>query len=199
MNRPTVAGLGDFPLASNRAIVIAVLTRRDDASPFVARHAKALARSAPGLVLDVAGGSGRHTFLLAHYGADVVCLDRDRAALADFDTCRSVSRNHERARARYIDLVCDPWPYGQETVGGIVCVHWPFQRLLKNFIDSLRPGGLLLLETFGGHGQNVRDLPRVGAVKSALAGRFDVLDYQRRPANRNGADCETLKAFAIKH
>jgi SAM-dependent methyltransferase len=108
-------------------------------SAWVARFAALLA---PGEVLDLACGSGRHTRLLAELGHPVLALDRDPAALA------------QAAGPGVTTLACDledgvtPWPFGPGRFAGIVVTNYLHRPLFGDLARSLAPDGLLIYETF---------------------------------------------------
>src|ERR1700747_3044855 len=71
-------------------------------------------------------------------------------------------------KAKRVDLVKDPWPFGRHGIGGIVNVHSFLPALIPWFEPSLLPGGYLLLETAAGCGGNYLELPMAGYVRRAL-------------------------------
>ncbi|MGY3618263.1 hypothetical protein [Bradyrhizobium sp. USDA 10063] len=65
-----------FSQSATQSVMHSELDKILSLSPFV-RKAAALFASTPGLVLDLARGSGRHTFYLAKFNVLVDCLDID--------------------------------------------------------------------------------------------------------------------------
>jgi SAM-dependent methyltransferase len=118
-----------------------------------------------GAALDVACGRGRHALWLAALGFRVVAIDRDDAALQDL-----VAETRRRGvHARVLDpagLVPMPDPNVPSLVAAavdletgarvlpigafdvIVAVHYLHRPLFPQLIDALRPGGVLVYETF---------------------------------------------------
>jgi hypothetical protein len=80
----------------------------------------------------------------------------------------------------------------------IVIVHFVRLELFPFLIPTLRVGGHLYFETFGGHGQNHIDLPRPGEVKAALGVDFDLRYYEEKAASRQHPQAVTAKALARK-
>ena len=158
-------------------------------SAFVRLHAEKLvqaARTRP--ILDVACGSGRNGWHLASLGCDVVFVDRDLVPLHDRARCASFE----------IDLNRDPWPFGSNTLGGIVNVHFLLPSLFPQFAASLSPGSYLLLETMPGCGQNYLELPRAGSLQQELSGDFTFEEYRERIVGPPGCDAVTVRLLAKK-
>lgn len=113
-------------------------------SAWVARFAPLIA---PGEVLDLACGSGRHSRLLAAMGHTVCALDRDGAALAALAAL---------ALPGITNLQFDlengaPWPFAPARFAGIVVTNYLHRPLFAAMLASLAPGGVLVYETFA-HG-----------------------------------------------
>ena len=115
-------------------------------SPFVLAHLGALlATAALGPALVLACGRGRHTALLAGRGLRVVALDLDPEAL------RSAAG---ATAARPLDLVradaeaASGLPFRGASFGAALVSRFLFRPLAAELTALLRPGGLLLYETF---------------------------------------------------
>lgn len=108
-------------------------------SPWVVRFAPLL--RAGGTVLDVACGNGRHARLLACMGHRVEAVDRDAEALAYL--CGT-----EGIVTRGADLEAGPWPYVDATFDGVIVTNYLHRPRFEALIDALKPGGLLIYETF---------------------------------------------------
>jgi tellurite methyltransferase len=117
-------------------------------SPFVLAQEAAL-RSAVrhGPVLDLACGRGRHARLLAGWGLRVVALDRDREALAGLAAAaraQGVALSPLRADA---EAPCG-LPFRLASFGAVLVTRFLHRPLAPLLPGLLRPGGLLLYETF---------------------------------------------------
>jgi SAM-dependent methyltransferase len=180
------------PLTKSRnADVGGVLTP----SPFVRRFAARVSEAAAGLpVLDVASGSGRNAFRLAELGSLVVCIDND----LDRMQVPGHIRGPGRVEFMKLDLKLEPWPFGPESVGGIINVHFYLAELLPHFVTALRPGSYLLLESFPGCGGNYLQLPPAGLVRSVLSERLDLHYYKERRVGPKGSDAVTVHLLAQK-
>ena len=145
-------------------------------SPWVCRFARLIA--AGGAVLDLACGQGRHARYLAALGYRVEALDRDSAALAALDGVAGVV-------TRCADVEGSPWPYDAGRFDGIVVTNYLHRPLVPALLDALRPGGVLIYETFAlgneklGRPSNPEFLLRPGELLQWVAGRLDVLAFEQ--------------------
>ena len=109
------------------------------ASPWVERYVTHIPR--PGVVLDLACGSGRHTRLLAALGHAVLAVDRDPAALSGLLGWPGVT-------AEAMDLEGADWPLAGRRFSGIVVTNYLWRPRLPDVLAMLAPGGVLIYETF---------------------------------------------------
>lgn len=99
-----------------------------------------------GVVLDLACGAGRHALLLAAAGFRVRAVDRDAAKVGVLrDTARRLGLPVE---AEAIDLEAPGADLGSETSDFILVVHYLHRPLFAAIVRALKPGGILLYETF---------------------------------------------------
>jgi SAM-dependent methyltransferase len=108
-------------------------------SPWVCRWAGLIRRG--GRVLDVACGGGRHLRYLGSLGFSVVGVDRDAAALG-------AVRETAGVETRVADIEAGPWPFAPGEFDGVVVTHYLWRPLFANLVAALRPGGVLIYETF---------------------------------------------------
>jgi SAM-dependent methyltransferase len=108
-------------------------------SPWIARWAPLVATG--GRVLDVACGSGRHARFFAGRGHPVTAVDRDAAAVGRLAGTSGVE-------ARIADLEATPWPFGHAEFDAVVVTNYLSRPLFPHLCGALRPGGLLIYETF---------------------------------------------------
>ena len=140
-------------------------------------------------MLDVACGDGRHARYLAGRGLKVTAIDIDitqAAELADIEDIRLEAGDLER----------EPWPYAQRSFDGIVVTHYLHRPLLPMLAVTLRPGGLLVYDTFCagneryGRPRNPDYLLRPAELLSVYAGKLKIIAYEHgyfampRPAMR---------------
>ena len=132
----------------------------------------------PGSAIDVASGIGRNARLLAARGLDVVAVDRDEAALA---TLAGVAR----VTARVADLEAAPWPFVPESFDVVVVTNYLHRPLFPALAAALRPGGLLIYETFMigneryGRPSNPSFLLRPGELLDAFSSALAVLGFEQ--------------------
>ena len=116
----------------------------EPASPWVRRFA---ALVPAGEVLDLACGHGRHAKLFAAAGHAVLAVDRDGAALATLNLPGIATQQADLEGG-------NPWPFDAGRFAGIVVTNYLHRPLFPHIVDSLAPGGVLLIETFAqGNGQ----------------------------------------------
>ena len=116
-------------------------------SPFLITHLPRLPR---GKALDVATGCGRHAHFLATQGFSVHGIDRNREAL-EFLDAQSQEAGGLAITTEYIDLETDdrnPPDLGTEMYDVILVFFYLYRPLFPQLIKALKPGGVILYETF---------------------------------------------------
>jgi SAM-dependent methyltransferase len=99
-----------------------------------------------GIALDVACGRGRNAFWLAARGLAVDAIDRNPEAIA---AVRQEAADRGLAvTARVADLETSSSAPAQSCYDLIVVVHYSHRPLLSRLFAALRPGGVLVYETF---------------------------------------------------
>ncbi len=104
-------------------------------APFLADHCGLLR---PGRTLDLAAGSGRNALFLAERGHRVLAADVARTAL-------------RQLRGRAVDVVqvdLDHPCFRIASFDNVVCINFLDRKLLPAMLRWLRPGGVLLVDTF---------------------------------------------------
>jgi SAM-dependent methyltransferase len=154
-------------------------------------------------ILDAGCGFGRNAFALARKGLDVVAVDRDPARLStlvklapSFFARFATESSPGCIYTVCADLASSTWPFCREAFSGVTCVHFPKYDLFDAFRYSLRRGGLLFLETFGGQGLNYLDLPRAGHLRHLLSCDHDVIFYHERAVGPAGSKAVSVKLLA---
>jgi SAM-dependent methyltransferase len=106
-------------------------------------HATLLPRT--GRALDVACGAGRHTIFLAEQGLEVVGVDISSVGLEIARSNAHARGLGSRVQLYELDLTRD-LPDGVFDV--VVCLHYLERTIFDGLAKRLKPGGLLLFETF---------------------------------------------------
>lgn len=109
-----------------------------------------LPRLSKGRVLDVATGQGRNALFLASLGFQVVGIDRDQQALTAM-RAQAKDKHLNTVHVTHMDLeIQDPTPpnLGTEEYDVILVFFYLYRPLFPSLFQALKPGGLLLYETF---------------------------------------------------
>jgi tellurite methyltransferase len=151
-------------------------------SRFLVEHAALLC---PGRTLDLAAGTGRNTRFLAARGHMVVAVDVAAAALT-------------RVRGVVPAVACvrmdlDAPGIRPESVDNVVVVSFLDRRLFTEVPRWLRPGGVLLWDTFLveqreiGHPRNPAYLLRRGELLERLSTAFHILASREGLVDESGS------------
>jgi len=99
-----------------------------------------------GDAVDVACGTGRHALWLANRGLSTLALDRDADAIDRLND--EAARRALTLRAEVVDLEDGQATLTPSAYDVIVVVHYLHRPLFPVLIAALRPGGVLVYETF---------------------------------------------------
>ena len=99
-------------------------------------------------MLDIACGAGRHSLYFAAQGHEVTAVDRDEVALAALQS-RHLDSTPQMGTIKTVpaDLEGGPWPFSQP-FDAIVMTNYLWRPLWPVLQGALRPGGVLIMETF---------------------------------------------------
>ena len=128
-------------------------------SPFLVNQLNRLPR---GKVLDVATGYGRHAQFLARQGFSVHGIDRNREALDFLETQARIAGGLP-ITTEYINLEppdSNPVELGSETYDVILVFYYLYRPLFPQLYEALKPGGVILYETFLLNNHLQRNHPR---------------------------------------
>lgn len=126
-----------------------------------------------GRCLDLAAGKGRHALLLAGTGFPVHAIDNDAARLASLSEVARRLGVPVTTEAR--DLEADGVDLGRGVYDLILVFSFLHRPLFPAIIEALRPGGLLLYETFleqqaeRGHPKSPEHLLEPGELRRLVA------------------------------
>ncbi len=132
---------------SQATILPRIAQELPEPSAFLLEH---YSRFDQGNVLDIAAGSGRHALYLASQGFAVSAIDRNEEALTQMQHTAS-KLNIPQLHTSCIDLEADPAnppSLGKEEYEGVMVFFYLFRPLFPHIIQALKPGGILLYETF---------------------------------------------------
>lgn len=150
--------------------------RSDTPSAWIVRWTPLVA--AGGRVLDVACGYGRNARYLAGRGLTVAAVDRDAAALAELQGIPGIETT-------VADLEAAPWPYAAGSFDAVVVVNYLHRPLFPHLLGALRPGGVLIYETFMrgnerfGRPSNLNFLLAPGELLERVAGELTPVAFEQ--------------------
>ena len=125
--------------------------RIQDMGPTPARFlTQQLHRLPKGKALDVAAGSGRNSLFLASQGFQVDAMDRDEQAMAQL-AVTAQQQNLHNLTVRTVDLerTTDERPeFPKQTYDVILVFFYLHRALFPALLESLKPNGVLIYETF---------------------------------------------------
>lgn len=159
---------------------------------FLAEHASLLPA---GRTLDLAAGSGRNALFLAGLGHRVIAADISPVALAE------IRRRRADVDAVRVDL--DQPCLRPASVDAIVCVNFLDRKLFPAFFTWLRPGGVLLFDTFlidqreVGHPSNPDFLLGHNELLQRLS-RHRILRYREGAVVEGGATSYRAGVVAVR-
>jgi SAM-dependent methyltransferase len=106
-------------------------------SPWVQRWSHLIAPE--GHVLDLACGHGRHMRYLQALGFQCLGVDRDASALQTAQSFGDVMQ---------ADLENEAWPLDRHQFDAVVVTNYLWRALWPKLLQSLKPAGVLIYETF---------------------------------------------------
>ena len=149
-------------------------------------------------ILDAPCGFGRNALALAAQGYDVIAVDNDLACLKSINASAVYQSNRSgKIITVSADLDADRLPFRKSSFSAILCVHYPPQKIIVDLCDALKVGGWLYIETFGGQGQNYRELPKLGEIPKALQG-FELAVCRERPVGPSSHEAAVVHIVARK-
>lgn len=152
------------------------------------------ASSPQATALDLACGQGRHSAVLVAKGYRVVAMDVSRMALQ-----HAIRAANDHGGLLPVEGDTEHWPFAAAAFDLIVQVDFLDRRLFPTLRLSLKPGGLLLLDTFVDRGRRNAEGPsrpafllKPGELPSAFAD-FEILRYREQ-----GSDTARAELLARK-
>ena len=163
-----------------------------------------LPRLPRGKALDVATGRGRHAHFLATNGFQVHGIDRDQEAL-DFVQAQAKKDGGLPITTECIDLErndLNPPDFGTESYHVIMIFFYLYRPLFPQLIKAMKPGGIILCETFLLENHLQRNHPRrkefcleANELLTLLPG-FQILHYDEGDHQQRSSQSE--RAFTAR-
>ncbi len=125
-----------------------------------------------GIALDVAAGRGRNAIAMARVGIRVVAVDFSVTAMHAL----AAAARAERLAVWPVVANLDSFHLKHESLDAIIDINFLDRALFPEFSRALRPGGVLIVETFTidqasiGHPRDPRFLLGHGEIKELVAG-----------------------------
>jgi len=139
-----------------------------------------------GIAADIASGAGRDAVWLALQGFEVEAWDHDAKALARGDAL--AARHGVRLRSVACDLEHGAAALPESRFALVTCFRFLHRALLPRLAAALRPGGVLIYETYRigqerfGRPKNRRYLLESGELAAAFVGLEILLSEEPDPA-----------------
>jgi SAM-dependent methyltransferase len=140
-----------------------------------------------GPIVDAPCGYGRNAVALAARGRAVIAIDKDRERLSALNQVKEtyvrMQTNSGVGFGKIVTVCADlsaGWPLAPGSISTLICVHFTMAQLIPTFLSALKERGYLYIETFGGHGQNYRDLPKTNEFKELLSRQMELKYYKER-------------------
>jgi SAM-dependent methyltransferase len=133
-----------------------------------------------GLALDLASGLGRHAIALAEAGHRVIGADYSSTAAAKL---RSAALERRLPIFPVVTDVEAGWPFRSGSFDTVINLAFLYRPLVSRLIDALRPGGMLLFDTFlidqaaTGHPNNPAFMLHRGELREMLSA-MELLRYR---------------------
>jgi len=166
----------------------------DQPTPFVAAAIGTI-NHRPTSILDLGCGYGRHALWLAGLGHSVTAFDIDEQRVL------ALVRGAPKGSGSVYPVVGDgarDLPFRASSYDLVLVVHFVPKGLIELVGPLVRPDGHLLVETFGGLGENWRDLPAPGRFRAELSAAFDLLDYRERSVGPSKREAVAVKFLGRK-
>ena len=138
-----------------------------------------------GLILDLAGGSGRHTRFLTQKGFKLLLLDNDIAKAKDLQDVENI------VLMEYDLEDGSTLPFPKSSFQGVVVTNYLYRPIFPQLLNLLDDGGILIYETFAvgnekyGRPTNPDYLLKSGELISLVSPQMRIIAYEeclvRRP------------------
>lgn len=149
-------------------------------------------------VLDIACGYGRNGMELVKHGHKVLFMDYDEDCLLYIEEKKKICRAFSKLiRTWEWDLTSGRLPLHDNSVSGIINVHYYNEKLIDDMIRVIMPGGFLCFETIDAHSCHENELPEYGFIKHKLE-LFEMKYYKETMVKNSLRGASACKIFALK-
>lgn len=152
-------------------------------------------------ILDIACGYGRNGAFLAKNNHRVVFIDNDIECLKYIKTGKEISKNKEvdmkYIRTLYKNLSSGKLPFPDNSVGGIIDIHYYNPLLVEEMIRVLDIGGFFCFESISARGRNIYELPDYYFIRHAMK-NFEIISYFEKVIEPKSLCKSVTKIFGIK-
>ena len=165
-------------------------------SPFARQCLSRIALPKRARVLDVPCGFGRHSVWLTRMGHAITAVDVEPTRVDAAEKALSELPGKHSYRCIPADAE-KPLPLEPGTLDLAIVIHYYAANIFETVAEVLKPGGVLIFETFGAQGNNWRSLPETGLAEKLLRSQFDALDIHERSCGP-GKSNAVVQALAIR-
>jgi SAM-dependent methyltransferase len=153
-------------------------------------------------IADIACGYGRNGAYFVDLGYAVIFVDKAEDGLNFIEKGTGVSSNGDinldLVTTVKMDLETEDWIFKDNSLGGIINVHYYNKALIPKFMKSLCIGGFLYIESIDARGHNYLQLPEYQYIIGALGNNFDIIYYKEKLAKPYDMNVATIKLLAVK-
>ena len=153
-------------------------------------------------ILDVACGYGRNgAYMIKNKNSRVVFIDHDIDCLKYIQTGKNLSVNGDvdvnNIRVLYRNLNSGKLPFPDNSVGGIIDIHYYNPLLINEMVRVLAVGGFFCFESISARGKTICELPDYYYIKYLLD-KFKIISYFEKRVVPEEFCKSITKIFAIK-
>ena len=155
-------------------------------SPWVKKYAHLVPN---GPILDVASGRGRHAIFFHSLGHPITAIDKNIASLAKLKKYKNseiISADLETPTS----IFSKSQPLHGRQFNGIIVVNYLYRPLIEDLLTALRPGGVLIYETFAlgnelfSRPRNPSHLLKSEELINLVQGKLQIIAYEHGKTNK---------------
>jgi len=156
--------------------------------------------SGTGPILDAGCGFGRNGLLLRARGASVVFADNDGSRLSKLAKhLETLDKDASHAPTRIVQTDLNRgWPFRSGLFTAVIAIHFIPLGAIAEMTRCMAPGGTLVIESYGGHGENWRTLPPAEFTPTILSRLFYIESYVEHQVGPATIDAVSFSVCAVK-